>query len=73
MNGYPAYCSNNVPANTILYGNFNDLIVGTWNFVDIMVDPYSEFTKGTIGVRALLDIDIGVRRAESFSKLSEAA
>ena len=68
--------SNNVPSNltkgsgtnlsAVIYGNFADLLIGMFGQLEILVDPYTDFAKGTVGVRALQSIDIAVRHAESF-------
>ena len=34
--------------------------------------PYTDFPKGTVGVRALQSIDIAVRHAESFAAMQDA-
>lgn len=74
MNGYPAHATNQMPAGTILLGNFQDLLIGFWGGIEIDVDPYgSNFLKGSVTVRVLADIDIAVRHPVSFAKLTEAA
>ena len=37
-----------------------------------LFDPYTDFAKGTVGVRALQSIDIAVRHAESFAAMQDA-
>ena len=74
--------TNNIPSNlskgsgsnlsAILYGNFNDLLIGMWGNLEILVDPYTDFSKGTTGIRALQSIDIAVRHAESFAAMKDA-
>ena len=74
--------SNNVPSNltkgsgtglsAIIYGNFADLLIGLYGTLEILTDPYTDFAKGTVGVRALQSIDIAVRHAESFAAMSDA-
>ena len=56
----------------ILYGNFRDLYVGMWGTLEILVDPYTDFAKGTTGVRAIQSIDISVAHAESFAAMKDA-
>lgn len=83
MNGYRAGVSNQVASNltkgtssgvcsAIFFGNWADLIIGQWGTLDIMVDPYTGSTSGTVRVVALQDIDIAVRHAESFSAMLDA-
>ena len=73
--------TNNVPGNltkgsgtnlsAIVYGNFSDLLIGMWGSLEILVDPYTDFAKGTVGVRALQSIDIAVRHPESFAAMKD--
>lgn len=83
LNGYRAGVSNQVPSNldkgtssgvcsAILFGNWADLIIGQWGTLDLMVDPYSNSTSGTVRVVALQDIDVAVRHAVSFSAMLDA-
>ena len=75
--------SNQVPSNldkgnstgvcsAIIAGNWNDLIIGQWGTLDLMIDPYSLSTSGTVRIIALQDIDIAVRHAVSFSAMLDA-
>ena len=74
--------SNNVPLNltkasgtnlsAVIYGNFSDLLIGLYATLEILVDPDTDFAKGTSGVRALQTIDIAVRHAESFAAMKDA-
>ena len=74
--------SNNVSSNlskgtgsnlsAVIYGNFNDLLIGLYGTTEILVDPYTDFAKGTTGVRVLQSIDIAVRHAESFASVQDA-
>lgn len=83
VNGYNAAVSNQVPSNltkgtasgvcsAVLFGNFADLIIGQWGALDLMVDPYSNSTSGTVRVVALQDVDVAVRHAESFAAMKDA-
>lgn len=66
VNGYRTEVSNQIESNDLFFGNFADLMIGFWSGLDLMVDPYSNSTSGTVRVVALQDCDIAVRRAESF-------
>ena len=83
VNGYEALVSNQVPsdldkgtstgvASAIIFGNFADLLIGMWGGLDIMADPYTASTSGTVRVVALQDADIAVRHAESFAAMQDA-
>lgn len=75
--------SNQVPSNltkgsasgvcsAIIQGNWNDLIIGQWGTLDLIVDPYTASTSGTVRVVALQDVDVAVRHPESFSAMKDA-
>ena len=83
LNGYRAAVTNAVPSNlvkgtsgatasAILFGNFADLIIGMWGGLDLMVDPYTGSTAGTVRVVALQDVDVAVRNVESFATMVDA-
>lgn len=67
VNGYKAIVSNQVTAGDLYFGNFSDLIVGFFNGLDILVDPYTGGTAGTVRVIAMQSIDVAVRHAVSFA------
>lgn len=75
--------SNQVPSNLVkgtsgavcsaaINGNWNDLIIGQWGSLDLIVDPYTASTSGTVRVVALQDVDIAIRHPESFAAMKDA-
>jgi HK97 family phage major capsid protein len=83
VNGYRCGISNQVPGNlvkgasgavcsAILFGNWADLLIGMWGGLDIMADPYTGSTAGTVRIVALQDVDVAVRNAVSFSAMLDA-
>lgn len=83
LNGYRAGVSNQVPANltkgtadaicsAIIFGNWGDLMLGMWGGLDLMVDPYTHSTSGTVRIVALQDVDYAVRHPESFAAMLDA-
>ena len=71
INGYNAIVSNQVTAGDLFFGNFADCLVGLYGGLDIVVDPYSNSTSGTVNVTALQTADIAVRHAVSFAVNSD--
>ena len=73
MNGYPAWMSNQVVAGDLFFGNWRDLIIGMWGGLDLIVDPYSNSTSGTVRIVALQSVDVAVRHPVSFSHNNDGA
>ena len=68
INGYNAIVSTQIDANKYLFGNFSDFLVGFFGTLDIVVDPYSLSSTGSVRIVALQSMDMGVRHAVSFCK-----
>ena len=68
INGYNAIVSNQASAQHAYFGNFSDLLIGMFGGLDIVVDPYTASTTGTVRVVALQSVDAAVRHGGSFCK-----
>ena len=66
INGYPAIVSNQLANNDVLFGDFSQLVMGTWSGVDLTVDPYAGATSGNVRVIALQDVDFAVKQPGAF-------
>ncbi len=67
VNGYNFSRTNQVDANTMLFGDFSQMITGLWGGLDIMIDPYTKAASGGVVIRAFQSLDIGLRHAQAFS------
>ena len=75
--GYPLAITTNVSstltkgsssvASALIFGDFSQLILGLWNTPDVLVDPYTNGSKGTIRIVVLQEVDLAVRHAQSFA------
>lgn len=84
LKGRRAFVTNNMPSNltkgtstgvcsAIFYGNWADLIIGMWGQgMTVMADPYSNSAIGGLRLVVLLDCDVAVRYATSFSAMLDA-
>lgn len=83
LNGFNAIASGNVPSNltkgtanaichALIFGNWDDLLIGYFGGLDITVDPYSSAKKGQVIITADTHMDVGVRRGASFSAMVDA-
>ncbi|MCR5408144.1 MAG: phage major capsid protein [Bacteroidales bacterium] len=69
INSYKADFSNQFAANTPVFGNFEDLFIGRWGGVEILVDPFTMADTGEIKLQLFSYADVKVALAKSFSKL----
>jgi HK97 family phage major capsid protein len=78
LNGYPAFVTNQLPANytvgtsgavcsPLIFGNWQDLVFAMWTGQDVIVDPYTGSSAGTLRIVTLQDVDINLRHPQSFS------
>lgn len=68
--GYRATTSTSVPAATLIFGDFSQVVIAEWGVMELEVNPYANFPAGIIGVRAWATVDIGIRQAGAFSVAS---
>lgn len=66
VNGYAVDVSNQIATGDVFFGNWLDLVIAMWGGLELTVDPYSLSTSGGLRLIALQDIDINLRRVESF-------
>ena len=62
----PAYTTAQIAAGKAVYGKFENVFIGMWGALDIMVDPYSLSTSGSIRIVGLQDVDVAIRHPEAF-------
>jgi hypothetical protein len=72
MNGYKALRTNNVGGDSstgynVVFGNWNDFFIGQWGSVEILVDQYTQATKGMVRLVVNSYWNMGVIREESFT------
>ena len=73
VNGYPLIVSQQIPANTVIFGNWAEVLIGMWGVLDLQADPYTLGDSGSVVFRGFQDMDVGVRHAASFSVCTDAA
>ena len=64
----PAQTTNQVTAASMVFGDWQEIVVGEWGVLEVEVNPYANFQAGIIGVRAMYSMDVGVRRPFAFSR-----
>ena len=73
INGYRGIVSNQATAGNMYFGNFDDMLIGMFGGLDLVVDPYSLSTSGTVRIVALQSVDVAVRHAVSFAYGNDGA
>ena len=81
LNGYPIDWTNLVPSNltkgsatacsALIFGNFQDLFVGRWGGVDIVVDPYTSAKKAEVEFVLNSWDDVKVVEPKSFAAIKD--
>lgn len=78
--GYPVASTTLVPSDltkgtssgvcsAVIFGNFNDLMIGMFGGLDVLVDPYTGSSTGATRIAMYQDVDVAVRHAESFAAI----
>lgn len=83
LNGYRAFVSTQVPSNltkstgsnlhAIIFGNFNELLIGQWAGLDVVVDPYSASKNALVTIVVNSWWDAALRHAASFAAIKDAS
>ena len=66
VDGTKAYNTSNVPASNYLFGDMSSLVVGTWSGLDLIVDPYTQASRGAVRLVVNMYVDFGVARPETL-------
>ena len=53
----------------MVFGAWENLLLGSWSGVDLLVNPYegAAYSRGRVLIRAMRDVDVAVRHPEAFS------
>jgi len=82
LNGYGAHISTQVPSDltkgsgtdlhAIIFGNWQDLLIGQWGGVNILVNPYTRAKEDIVEVVVHSYWDVDLRHEESFAAMKDA-
>lgn len=68
--GFQAMASGQMSSATALFGWWPSVILAEWGVLELMVNPFSDFTRGLTAVRGWYTCDVGVRYPGAFSYAS---
>lgn len=63
---HQAVATTSMPAATMLFGDFSQLLIGEWGVLELQVNPFADFPRGITGVRAVWSVDIATRHPGAF-------
>ncbi len=66
VNGYGTEVTNQIDSGDLFFGNYADALIGMWGGLELTMDPYTHSAKGRLRIVAMQDVDIALRRVESF-------
>jgi len=64
---WPAMSSAQMSAATMLFGWWPSVILAEWGVLELMLNPFSDFTRGLSAIRGWYTCDVGVRYAGAWS------
>jgi HK97 family phage major capsid protein len=73
VNGYPAFSAPQVNAGTIYFGDWTKAVVGSFQGIQLIVDPYTDAKKGLINLTVIGMFDTGCANKRAFNILTDAS
>jgi HK97 family phage major capsid protein/HK97 family phage prohead protease len=80
VNGYDAYITNtisssitrgtNTDCSAVIFGDWSQVMIGQWGAVDLIVNPYSLDTYGTVRVVVAGYYDIAIKQPSAFAAIA---
>jgi len=71
VNGYPSYITNVFTNDTVLFGDWSQLIIAQFGGLDILVNPYTLDTYDTVRCIIAGYYDVAVKQANAFARIND--
>ena len=55
----------------LIFGNFREMMIGTWGGMDVIADPYSKATSGMVRLITHGFHDIAIRQPKAFAAIKD--
>jgi len=68
VDGFGATTTTQLTAASIIFGDFSQVVIGEWGFLELALNPYANFAAAISGIRAIQTVDVGIRQAAAFSR-----
>ena len=66
--GYRGATTTQLTAASMIFGDFSNVVIGEWGFLEIALNPYASFAAAITGIRAIQTVDVAIRQAAAFSR-----
>lgn len=66
--GFAASTSTQLTAASMVFGDFSQVAIGEWGFLELALNPYANFNAAITGIRAIQTVDVAIRQAAAFSR-----
>ena len=73
LGGYRAMSSGNIPAATLVFGDWPSILLASWGTLAVEINPFAGFQAGIVGARVLHALDVGVLRPSAFAAASSVS
>jgi HK97 family phage major capsid protein len=67
VDGYPAIATGNMSAGHMMFGAWPSVVLGEWGVLELMMNPFSDFTRGLTSIRGWYTCDVALRYPGAFS------
>lgn len=68
IEGFRATTTTQLTAASMIFGDFSQVVIGEWGFLELAMNPYASFSAAITGIRAIQTVDVGIRHAAAFSR-----
>ena len=72
VDGTQALVTSNMEDNTLVYGDFSNIVIGQWGAIDLTIDPYTQAANGCVRLVINAFFDAKVARTEALALGSTA-
>jgi HK97 family phage major capsid protein len=73
INGKPAISTFQLPPGKIIYGRFSDIILASWQSLEVLINPFSLASQGLVQIRVSMLAAINFKYCVAFASSADSA
>lgn len=73
IGSWEGYISNQITSGDVFFGDFSQVLIGSWGGVDLLVDPFSQSQKGVTRMTIFQTADVALRHPEAIAFNNDGA